>query len=86
MDKNLLCIVLIVFAGCSSPQEGAQTPASETYAQEEATPEPTPEPEPQPEPQPEARPEPPKTQESSLAEEIERARRHVPRSLPSRHK
>lgn len=85
MDKTLICIVFVMFAGCSAPQEGAQTPVTESYPQEEARPEPEPEPEPEAQPEP-PKPDPPKTQESSLAEEIEWARRHAPRSLPARHK
>lgn len=35
MDKNLICIVFVVmFAGCCPPQEGAQAPTADSYAQE----------------------------------------------------
>ena len=82
MDKNLICIMFVVFVGCSSPQEGAQAPVTESIPQEEAKP--------KPEREAEAKPEPPKRKESSESsgevtpEEIERARQELPRFLPSR--
>jgi hypothetical protein len=87
MDKNLICIMFVVFVGCSSPQEGAQSPVTESIPQEEAKPEPEREAEAKPEP---PKPEPPKPKESSESsgevtpEEIERARQELPRFLPSR--
>lgn len=36
MDKTLICIVFVMFAGCSSTQECARTPVTEPNPQEEA--------------------------------------------------
>lgn len=40
MDKTLICIVFVMFAACSAPQEGAQAPVTEPNLQEEAEPPP----------------------------------------------
>ncbi len=73
MNKNLICIVFVMFAGCSAPQEGAQTPVTESYPQQEEV-----EQQPLPDKPPEMDPE-------TRAAYEEAVRRHPPSPmLPSR--
>jgi hypothetical protein len=73
MEKNLICIVFVMFAGCCPPQEGAQTPA-ETRPQEEVEQQPPPD------------DDKPKVDAETRAAFEEAVRRHPPSPmLPSRN-